>query len=341
MVFSGARTHAAALVVVLAAAAAVSLGATCGQPAAPAAGLDPGESLRYRVEYRSGIHSDSNGPIYNPEQAHNLTIAVTAVLRLEVLRVDAASPAGCSIRLRATYESTDARVQSDAYDPGADALEKRYRELQNHSFEFTVNPQGAVVQVAGLNRLEPDERLRNSIRQWLSTLTLPLSLWKPGMKPGARWRTETPLVDSPLAGLAWRTETAYRNDEACPPAPGASEAAGAGRCAVIAAHLRGVQRVPRGGATPAEYRRQGLRTSGQWKAHGASLSYVSLATGLVTSTTASEHDDMDVTIVPAAGGSELRYDGQTDSVSQITLIAVTLPPTRKAAGAATGPRHQH
>lgn len=320
-----ANMRAVALCAVLAAAGGVPSGAVARTTAPPAKKLFPGEALRYRVQYRSHIHSESSGPIYNPEQAHTLTLSLSAVLRLDVLAVTSDSRGGQSTRLRATYESSDARVQSDAYDAGAEALEKHYRELEGRQFEFTVDDRGRISEVTGLDRLEPDERARNSIRQWLSALAAPLGLWRPGMKPGAKWRTEAPLDGSPLAGLALRTQTTYRANEACPPAPGASPAARAGACAVIAAQLRSVGGKPRGDATPPAYRRRGLRTSGSWKASGQSLSYVSLATGLVTSSTASENDSMDLTIASTEGGSQLHYDGHVDSVSQITLVSVTLP----------------
>lgn len=289
--------------------------------AAPFPSLVPGESLRYRVEYRSNITSRAAGPISTPESAHHLSVSLSAVLRLDVLAVKSAPKQGTETRLRVTYETCDARVQSDAYDPGAKALEKQYQALQGRSFEFSIDAQGRVGDIAGLDRLEPDPRARSAIRQWLSTLTLPVGLPRPGLKPGKKWKREVPVAGAPLAGLAWRTESLYRDREPCPPAPGASAAIHRETCAVISTKLEAVRHGHRE-PTPLAYARQGLRTSGRWLAHGNSLSYISLSTGLVTSSTSTENDTMDITITAALSGSKLRYAGQIQSTSQITLVGL-------------------
>ncbi len=308
-------------------AAALLLSAVGARSAAPRnaarlPALVPGETIRYRVEYRSDIASRAAGPISTPESAHRLSVSLSAVLRLDVLGVKSAPKQGTETRLRVTYETCDARVESDAYDPGAEALQKQYRALQGRSFEFSIDAQGRVGELSGLDRLESDPRARSAIRQWLSTLTLPIGLSVPGLKPGKKWTREVPLPDAPLAGLAWRTQSLYRRNEPCPPAPGAPAAIRSETCAVISTKLDAVRRGNKK-ATPLAYSRQGLRTSGRWLAHGESLSYVSLSTGLVTSSTSTENDDMDITISATLSGSQLRYAGRIQSTSQITLVGLT------------------
>lgn len=288
--------------------------------AAPFPSLVPGESLRYRIEYRSNITSRAAGPISTPESAHQLSLSLSAVLRLDVLGVKSAPKQGSETRLRVTYETCDARVQSDAYDPGAKELAKQYQALQGRSFEFTIDAHGRVGHIAGLDRLAPDPRARSAIRQWLSALTLPMGLPRPGLKPGRKWKREVPAAGAPLAGLAWRTESLYRDREPCPPAPGAPAAIQRETCAVISTKLEAVRRGRH--TTPLAYARRGLRTRGRWLARGNSLSYVSLSTGLVTSNTSTENDAMDITITAALSGSKLRYAGKIQSTSQITLIGL-------------------
>jgi hypothetical protein len=284
--------------------------------------LEAGESIRYRVEYRSDIASRAAGPISTPESAHRLTVSLSAVLRVDVLGVKPAAKQGTETRLRVTYETSDATVDSDAYDPGAEAIRKQYEALQGHSFEFSVGPEGRVSDVSGLDRLETDPRARAAIRQWLSTLTLPVGLPVAELKPGKKWTREVPLADAPLAGLAWRTQSIYRRNAPCPPAPGVPASIRNETCAVISTNLDAVRR-GHGDTTPLAYSRHGLRTSGRWFARGESLSYVSLATGLVTSSTSTENDDMDITISATLSESKLRYAGRIQSTSQITLVGLT------------------
>lgn len=299
----------------------------CGVHAAPrsAVGLVPGETLRYLLEYRSTIQSHSAGPIYTPAVAHRLDVSLSARLLVDVLAVETDPKQGRLTRLRVTYESCDASVHSDAYDPGAETLQKQYRDLQGRSLTFTIDEQGRVRGLAGLDKLAPDENARNAIRQWLSGIALPLGLWKSGMKPGKKWSREVPFAGAPLAGLAWRTESTYRDDEPCPAPPGAAKGTPRQTCAVISTQLQTVGGNRHGDATPPTYRRQGLETSGQWMASGESLSYVSLSSGLVASSTATENDSIDLTIAAVLSGSQLRYVSQAQSSSQIALIAATFP----------------
>lgn len=299
--------------------------AAAPRASSPRPSLVPGEMLRYRLEYRSAIQSRSAGPIYTPESASHMDVSLSATLRLDVLSVKSDPKLGRLTRLRVTYETSDALVQSNAYDPGAEALAKQYRSLQGRSFEFTIDPEGRVRDITGLARIEPDERARSAVREWMRTLTLPLSLWRPGLKPGKKWSRVVPLAGSPLAGLAWRTKSLYRDDEPCPPAPGAPAALGRETCAVVETQIETVRHGSRSNPTPLAYRRQGLRTSGRWTARGASRSYVSLATGLVTSSTATENSDIDLTITGVLSGSKLHYAGRTQSKSQLTLVAFHLP----------------
>lgn len=286
--------------------------------------LVPGQSLVYRLQYRSQIQSTSAGPIYNPEAAHNLEISVTAQLRLHVLSVTHDPKRGRVVRLRVLCETADARVQSDAYDAGAEALQKSYRALEGSSFEFTLDDAGRLRHVSASANHPPEPEVESALREWLGAITLPLGIWRPGLKPGKTWRREVPLLGAPLDNLAWETKTTYRENQPCPPSPGAHADVTRQTCAVIVTRLRSVRRGGHGDATPPAFRRNGLRTSGKWNARGESLSYVSLATGLVTSGTASENDDIDFSI-DAAAGSHLRYSGKINSASQVTLLSNSGP----------------
>jgi hypothetical protein len=294
-------------------------------PRISAAPLVPGESLNYLLEYHSTIQSRSASPIYTSDSAHQLVVSVGARIRLDVLGIKSVPKHGRLTRLRVTYETCDATVQGDSSDSRAEALQKQYRDLRGHSFEFAIDGQGRVRDIAGLNHLEPNPSAQSAIRQWLSNITFPLALWKANLKPGKKWSREVPLSSAPLAGLGWRTESTYRDNEPCPAMP--SRAAGSPRqtCAVITTRLESVRDGSHVDATPPSYRRQGLKTSGRWIARGESLSYISLSSGLVASSTATETDTIDLTVSSTFSGSRLRYVGREQSNSQIALLDVFLP----------------
>jgi hypothetical protein len=142
------------------------------------------------------------------------------------------------------------------------------------------------------------------------------------MKPGRKWSQEVPLAGAPLAGLGWRTQSDYRDDEACPAPPGVTAKSPAEACAVIATSLESVRNGSASGSTPLVYRQQGLATSGHWNTRGESLSYVSLSSGLVVSGTATEDDTIDLTIASTRSGSRLHYAAQEQSSYQIALLSV-------------------
>lgn len=310
----------------LVALAALPLPLFAAQRAAPpASALVPGEVLRYRLEYRSTIESASAGPIYTPEAAHQMDVSLSARLRLAVLSAKSGPPFGRLTRLRVTYETSDAQVRTDAYDPGAQALEKQYRALAGRSFEFSIDEQGRVREVAGLAQLEPDERARSAVRQWLTTLALPLGLWRKGVQPGKKWSRVVPLANAPLAGLAWRTRSVYSGNQPCPLAPGAPGSLAKETCGVIETRIETVREPGFHNLTPLAYSRQGLRTKGSWTGRGESRNYVSLATGLVTESTATDSDVMNLTITAVLSGSSLHYAGRWQSSSQLTLVGFQLP----------------
>jgi hypothetical protein len=73
-------------------------------------------------------------------------------------------------------------------------------------------------------------------------------------------------------------------------------------------------------ATPDEYRRNGLRTSGTWTGSGESLDSISLSTGLLVTSTQSSTQSMDYLITSASNGSNIHHVGKAESQSEISLV---------------------
>ena len=68
------------------------------------------------------------------------------------------------------------------------------------------------------------------------------------------------------------------------------------------------------------YRQNGLRTTGSWTGSGDSLDSISLATGLLVSSTENSTQDVDYKITSARSGSSLRRKGRVQSQLIITLV---------------------
>jgi hypothetical protein len=289
----------------------------------------PGETLRYQFDLRTETTSQSTGPIQDPEGPSKLELSIRALVRLDVLRVDATS-AGPRVRLRTTYEKSSANSHSDSYDPQETTLEEQYSKLEGRSIEFTLDPDGKVADVVGLKEVLPNEAAAGYVREWLAGLAQSSALPREGISIGQKWSAEQPVDTAPLVGLVWRTESTYLRDEPCrasapQTAPGNSAAASPpaaseDACAIILTRFEmDGHKVPRD-PTPEQYRKNSLRTSGKWTGSGQSLNTISLRTGLVVSVTQTGTEEMDVTIASTTSPSRMHYAGRIHTESQITLL---------------------
>jgi hypothetical protein len=308
--------------------------------------LIPGEVLRYQVEFQTTSDTKSGGAVQDPEGPSHVVIVWDAKIRLEVLsgpaeanatppapaaasakNVTGQNPAAANVlRLRTTYEQSSATVQSDTPDPQSDAIVKQYQQLEGRSIEFTLGADGGVSSVSGLEGILADANTVQAAQQWMSQLSAGPSAPAAGVVPGMTWSSQQ-LADSlPLAGLAWRTDSTYLRDEPCTPALSSAAAASEpdDTCAVILMSLTLSPSRAKGDATPEEFRRQGLQSSGHWTGSGDSLSYVSLRTGWVVSASQTSTQEMDVNISSALGAT-VHYGGTVQTHSQISLLPASPP----------------
>lgn len=291
----------------------------------------PGQVLRYQFDLRTNTTSHSTGPIVDPEGATRLELSATATVRLEVLSVEGATADSAGrVRLRATFEKSAVSSGSDALDPQQVAKNDKFRKLQGSSVEFTLEPDGRVSDLAGESKdALADASLTNSVREGLVNVSPGASLPQRGISIGEKWSAERPFASTPLAGLAWRTESTYLRDEPCRPVasakPGAAAAAGATEmCAVILTRFRIIEH-GHGDRTPDDYRKNGLRTSGKWNGSLESLTSIGLQTGLVNSVTQTGTEEMDFTVSSVTGRSRMHYVGKVHRQSEITLLPEPSP----------------
>lgn len=321
--------------------------------------LVPGEVMRYQIEFQTTSDTKSGGAIQDPQGPSRITIVWDARVRLEVLRgpggssdpdnagppgvkggqnVSGAKPTGANsdgantaganaadanaVRLRTTYEQSTATVQSDTPDPQADVIVKQYTQLEGRSIEFALDADGRVSAVHGLESILSGQNAVNAAQQWMTQLSAAgSSLPATGIVPGVTWSSEQTADTVPLPGLAWRTDSTYLRDEPCHPAPptGAPANGPEDTCAVILMRLTLTPAHAKRDAAPDEFRRNGLQATGTWTGSGDSLSYVSLRTGWVVSTSQSGTQEMDVNIANSLGTS-VHYGGTVQTHSQISLL---------------------
>lgn len=328
----------------------------------------PGEVMRYQVEFQTTSDTKSGGAIQDPEGPSHIVIIWDATVRLQVLGPadTASSPpapavpdgknvtgnatgqraagqnaaAANTLRLRTTYEQSSAKVQSDTPDPQAETVIKQYEQLEGRSIEFTLGADGNVSAVSGLAGILSDQNAIQAAQQWMAQLSASNSA-PATVVPGVTWSSEQAADSLPLAGLTWRTDSTYLRDESCQPAlpAGASLSQRDDTCAVILMSLTLSPSRTKGDATPEEFRRNGLQSSGHWTGSGDNLSYVSLRTGWVVSASQSSTQEMDVNISNAQGAT-VHYGGTVQTHSQVSLLppqAAQVPqalPTRQAPPAA-------
>jgi hypothetical protein len=293
-----------------------------------------GESFRYHIESRTTTTGTTTTPIANPEGSSQLKQVADLEVRLDVVGVQpAANRVAGAARLRATYDKATAATETDAYDPAAAALDTQYNNLQGRSVEFTIEADGKISHITGIDEAVSNPSAAAAVRAWINGFSPSANLPAEGIAIGQKWSAERPLENTPLANLLWRTTSSYLRDEACQlPAqansPAQNPAAGASspepRCAVILTTFDILRHgSANSDATPEDYRHNGLRTSGTWTGKGQTLDTISLQTGMLLRSTQTSTQKMDFEIVSALSGSKMHYAGQVETQSEITLIPNT------------------
>jgi hypothetical protein len=288
--------------------------------------FSPGGTIRYSIASSTKSTGKTTAPIVNPEGGSQSSGSIHMLVRIEVLSL---APDG-SVRLRATYENSAAESQADALDLSAGSFASRYKRLEGRTFEFTLAPGGAVTNIQDLTAATSGQS-PNAIDpalSWLQNVWPSSSFPKNGVSIGQKWKSERLVEGALLSGLTWRGESTYLRNEACGSALRADQSdspvvpsAPALNCAVILTHFE----ITRQGsthtdATPDDFRRKGLRTSGTWTGTGESLDSYSLATGLLVSSTQSNTQNMDYQVTSASTGSSIRYIGKVQTQAQITQV---------------------
>lgn len=300
--------------------------------------FQPGDTLYYQIEMHTVSSGKTTTPIINPEGGTKFSENVDLLVQLDVLAVaassrDNAEPAqstgGAPVRIRVTYLRAHADSQSDAPAFDTSSAGSEYDRLAGHSFEFTLEPGGGIADFKDVDNILPKSSDPAQALAWMKTLASGKEFPQRGIAIGQKWSSEEPLTSAPLTGLVWRAESTYVRNDKCNPPPAVANAKensiAAGRCAVIVTDFQILRHGSKNSEeTPPDYLHHGLRTSGTMTGSGESLDSISLATGLLTSSTQSSTQNADFDITSAANGEAIHRVGQVQT--QTIVKQVSAPP---------------
>ena len=286
-----------------------------------------GQSFYYRVETHSSTTGKITTPIENPEGESKTGQAVTLLVKLDVIGASQALPGVQQIRFRATFNQASAESEADAFNPNAPSIGDQYKRVEGQTLEFTLQPNGGLTDFNGLADSFPKLSATDAVIAWAGSLATGGRVPQEGVSIGQKWNNERQLEGMPLTGIFWRSESTYSRDDVCGPVGDAGSAkklpnashAGSSDCAIILTHFE----ISRHGsdATPEEYRRNGLRTSGTWNGLGESLDAISLATGYLESSTQTSTQNIDYEITRAASGSSIHRVSKVEAQTEIRRLS--------------------
>lgn len=286
----------------------------------------PGETRYYQLDFRSRMSGNTVGLIVDPQAVKDMDVSMSSLLQLNTLNVkESAGAAGPrpALRLRATYTKVATTIRADVPDPQVDGLRDMLQKLEQKSVEFTIESNGRVTNVAGFDDLLPADL--QAIQNWISQIGLAAALPQDGIRMGQKWEATLPVsLEVPLAGIAWRLESTYLRDEPCHTEgkmqAAAANASQAEECAVILSTVTSMETSRKTDRTPEEFRKKNLRTEGVFKSQGQTLTYISLKTGLVVSSTQTSEQEMNITITSLAVRSSYHHTGRVQTQSQLSLV---------------------
>jgi hypothetical protein len=301
---------------------ALNLAAFANQKARLTPNFTPGEIFHYQIESHTTTTVKTTTPIADPEGGSHSTQAINLLVRLDVLSPAPNAVPGAT-HFRVTYEKSHGESDSDAFDPTGPSFEDQYDRLVGRSFDFTLDPGGSITNLKGLADIFHDRSAAAPAFSWIDGLFPGGRFPRDGISVGQKWKTERPVTGMPLGDLTWAAESSYMRTEPCAGSSDAqAKAAGPPpTCATILTRCQISRRgSPHSDATPPDYRENGLRTSGTWTGSGDSLDSISLASGLLVSSTQNSTQEMDYEITSATTGSSIHRKGRVQSQSIITLV---------------------
>ncbi len=286
--------------------------------------LQAGQTLAYQISYHSDKQVKTESPVISAAPADSARMDVIALLRLEVLGVQAhGDRAGIRVRTKFQVLNSDSRFKIPGIEPPQGQVQRE--DPAGKSIEFTILPDGRLDQVTGLDSLFPEQQ--QAWQEWASRFLLGAAFPAPGVRVAQKWNSEEPEKSaSPIAGLRWMRESTYVRDEPCSAVQltvqgnVAASDAEPETCAVILTIAALKQDSSAKNATPEDFKLHELRTAGSAKGKNRIITYISLKTGLLMRATEEASQQMNVTVAKADGSNRVHYDVNAKSHSEVLLV---------------------
>src|SRR5260370_35431264 len=175
--------------------------------------MQAGQTLAYQISYHSDRHVKTESPVIVAAPDDSAKIDVNALLRLEVLAVQAQGDrAGIHARTQFEVLNSDSHFKVPNIEPPAGQVQRQDPDAK--FIEFTIHPDGRLDQVTGLDALFPEQQ--QAWQEGASRFLLAAALRGPGARIAQKWNSEeTEKSSSPIAGLRWIRESTYVPDEPC------------------------------------------------------------------------------------------------------------------------------
>jgi hypothetical protein len=292
--------------------------------------LVAGQVLTYQIAYHADKSAATKSTVATstPRSPSGTETNVRALLRLEVLGVKAQGP-HATVRARTFFQvlnsATHLTVPRDLPTP-PDQVQRQ--DPKGASIEFTINPDGRIDQIKGLDVLFPEQQ--QAWREWVARFAASATLPEGGVRIGQKWKTEElESSPAPISKLTWMRESVYLRDEPCHISELTIEGDVAPAhpqqvpetCAVIETSATLKQRSSPNDSTPADYKLHQLQTTGTASGNNKTLLFVSMQTGLLVRSADHADQKMSVTIAKADDSNRVHYDIQAKSDTEIFRIA--------------------
>lgn len=286
-----------------------------------------GDSITYQISYRAEKQVSTLSSVVIAEAPAGADVQVRALLRLEVLGVEAQGKRAV-IHARTHFQSLDSntKVTVPHIEPPASQVQRQ--DPQGISVEFTIFPDGRVDQVQGLDALLPEQQ--QAWQEWAARFAAAAVFPEDGVRLAQKWKSEeSERSPSPIAGLTWMRESTYARNEPCRTAQmtvqgGVVESnQQSDRCAVILTTAALRQTSPPKDATPEDFRLHELHTMGTAHGKNTTIAYISLKTGLLVRSSNDADQSMKVTIAKSDGSNRVHYDVKANSHADISLVTST------------------
>jgi hypothetical protein len=289
-----------------------------------------GQVLTYQIGYHADKSAATKSTVATstPRSPSGTETNVRALLRLEVVAVERHG-AGATVHARTYFQAMNSATHLTApRDLPTPPDQVQRQDPKGISIEFTIEPDGRVDQIKGLDLLFPEQQL--AWKEWVARFAASAALPEGGIRIGQKWKTEE-LENSPapIAKLMWLRESTYLRDEPCHISELTVEGDVAAvhpqqvpeTCAVIETIATLKQRSSTKDATPEDYKLHQLLTSGTASGDNKTLLFVSTQTGLLVRSSDHADQKMSVTIAKSDNSNRVHYDIRAKSDTEIFRIA--------------------